>query len=720
MNSVVKNYGIFKFVGGSRMSGDVLLEIGCEEIPSGYIDRTSKELQNLATKFFQDERIKFKQIAVFATPRRLVLYIEQVAEKQGDILYEVLGPPEKVAFDKDGLPTQASIGFAKRQGVQVKDLKVKQTERGGYLAAVVKQRGQLVKDILPEALINIIKHISFPKTMRWLEEDLYFARPIRWILALWGEKIVKFNLGPIKSSNKTYGHFIFSPKKLVIKSPKDYKVTLQNNYVIVDQNERKRIIIEQIAKLVAKAGGKVLKDEELIDTVVNLVEYPTTICGTFKKDYLKLPQEILITSMKTHQKYFSVIDEKNNLLPFFIMVKNGPSQFIDIVREGNERVLDARLADAEFFFKQDTKKSLESRVEKLKNVVFQKELGTVYDKTQRVIKLSEYICKEISSEACNFLTIKRIAQLCKTDLITEMVKEFPELEGIMGKVYAHLDGEDKIVAQGIYEHLLPLTSEGALPRYLEGAIVSIADKIDTIVGDFSVGLIPTGSQDPYGLRRQAHGIVRIILDKKLNISLSRMIDESISQIERTGYKINDKEESKQKVLRFFRDRIENILAQENIRYDEIDSVLEAGFDNIVNTQYKAIAIHKLRNLDDFEPITSSFKRANNILRQAEAKGINLKMVTVKREFLQEPEEKNLYEKFYNTKQEVLNLVNKTNYEQALNELVVLRNPIDSFFDKTMIMVEDQNLKNNRLALLQEIINLFFYIADFSKIVVESE
>ena len=701
------------------MPEDLLLEIGCEEIPAGYINPALEQMRNLATRLLTEQTIKFKDISVFATPRRLVLYVEKVAEKQEDISYEVLGPPKKVAYDNDGIPMQAAVGFARSQGIGVKDLKVKKTERGEYIVALVKKNGRSVKDVLPEVFHKIIINIGFPKTMRWLDEDIYFARPIRWILALWGGKVVKFNLGPIKSGNKSYGHFIFSPKKLLIKHAEDYKVTLKNNYVMVDQNERRKIITEHIDKLVSKKGAKLLKDEALIDIVINLVEYPTVICGSFKKTYLSLPKEVLVTSMRTHQKYFSLVDDKDNLLPFFITVKNGPSQYIDIVIEGNEHVLDARLADAEFFFEQDRKKSLESKLQELKNVVFQEELGTLYDKTERVIKLSEYICGQLSSETSNILNIKRIAQLCKCDLVTEMVKEFPELQGVMGKVYAGISGEDKVIAYGIYEHLLPLTGEGALPHYLEGAIVGIADKIDTIVGDFAVGLIPTGSQDPYGLRRQAQGIVRIILDKRLNISLEKLIDKGIQQIE-TRYKIQDSGKIKDQVLQFFRDRIENIFSGEDIRYDELNSVLDVGFDNIVNACSRTNAIHKLRKLKDFEPIISSFKRAKNILKQTSTKGINPEELSLREDLLKEQQEKDLYEKLQKTKQEILNLIKDSNYERALNELVILREPIDAFFDNVMVMDKDANIRDNRLALLQEIISLFLRIADFSKIVVKKE
>jgi glycyl-tRNA synthetase beta chain len=701
------------------MLEDVLLEIGTEEIPAGYITPALKQMENLAVKLLGDQNIKYQTVTTCGTPRRLVLCIEKINEVQEDVSYEVLGPPKRVAFDEKGNPTPAAVGFARNQGLEVKELTVKQTERGEYIAAVVKKKGRPVKTILPGILSNIITSLSFPKNMRWLaDNDLSFARPVRSILALWGTKVIKFQVGKLKSGNKTCGHFIFSPKKLLIKNMKDYKGTLKNNYVMVDQNERKKIIVEQAAKLAAKVGGQPIKDEELVNIVVNLVEYPTLICGSIKKEYLKLPPEVLITSMRTHQKYFALMDNKNNLLPFFITVKNGPSQHMDIVREGNEHVLEARLFDADFFFKQDTKRSPESRVEELKHVVFQEELGTVYAKTERIGRLSEYICREALPAGVDTGAIKRIAWLSKGALVTEMVKEFPELEGVMGRVYASLGGESEKVARGIQEHLLPLSSEGELPGSLEGAIVGLADKIDTIVGDFSVGLLPTGSQDPYGLRRQAHGITRIILDKKINIDLDKLIEETFNQLGSTGYKIKDKEKTKQLVMAFFRDRLQNILLQSGIKYDEVDSVLETDSGNIADSGLRAIAVHKLRTLEDFEPIIVSFKRAKNILKQAEAKIARCDELSVKEEFLEDGTEKELYRKMVEIRDQVLGLIKEADYEKALSAMVGLRKPIDAFFDKVMVMDKDANLRDNRLALLNDIVTLFLSIADFSKIVVE--
>ncbi|MFH1784323.1 MAG: glycine--tRNA ligase subunit beta [bacterium] len=701
------------------MSEDVLLEIGCEEIPAGYIAPAIQQIKQLAQGLLEGERIKYKDLHVFATPRRLTLYIDKVAQKQEDVVCEVTGPPKKVAIDENGQYTKAAVGFAASQGVKVSDLSTKNTERGEYVVAIVAKEGKPVKEVLPDLFGKIIRKIDFPKTMRWLDEDIYFARPIRWIVAMLGSKVVKLSLGPIKSSNKTCGHFVFSPKKLHLKQAKDYKVTLKNNYVLVDHDERRKIVCEQISKLASKTGGGLLEDGALLDTVIQLIEYPTAVLGSFKEDYLKLPKEVLITSMRTHQKFFSLVDKSGNLLPFFITVKNGPSQFIDIVKEGNERVLDARLADAEFFFKQDRKKSLDARSDELKNVVFQEELGTLYDKTQRIKNLSIEIAKKLGCDESNIKVIKRIAHLSKVDVITEMVKEFPELQGVMGRVYAGISGEDSKVAIGIQEHLMPLTAESKLPDSLQGAVVSIADKMDTLIGDFAVGLIPTGSQDPYGLRRQAQGVVRIILNKKMDISLDELIEKGLDLIE-VKTKISDRDATKKKLMDFLGDRMEAVMSGKGLRYDEINSVLVGDFSNLVNIMSRGKAIHKQRKLEGFDSITGSFKRAKNILKQSESKGIGVAGLCVKDDLLKQDQEKTLHERFKDIENKVESSITSSDYEQALGDLVSLRKPIDEFFDNVMVMDKDEAVRENRLALLSEIVGLFLKVADFSKIVVEKE
>lgn len=704
------------------MVDDLLLEIGTEELPATYIEPALKQIEALSKRFFSEERIPFKEIKTYATPRRLILFMREVARKQDDHVREVLGPSNKVAFDSQGSPTKAAIGFAKSQGVEVGDLVTRKIEKGEYVFALKKEPGRTTLKVLPKILKQIITGISFPKSMRWPQSDIRFARPIRWLLVLYGTNTVNFSLGKLKAARLTRGHSLLSTKTIVVKNVAKYEELLKNNHVIIDQEKRKKTIEKAITNAIRETKGKLLEDKELLDEVNYLLEYPTAVLGRFEEKYLKLPREVLIICLKHHLKYFSLLDSGGSkLLPYFVALKDGISEYMDNVREGYQRVLTARLEDAEFFFKQDSKRKLDENVEKLKRVVFQEELGTLYDKTQRVIKLSEIIAG-LANADCKKSTLRRIALLCKADSVTEMVGEFSELQGIMGREYARISGEEKIVADGIYEHHLPLSSSGELPHSLEGAVVSIADKVDTIAGDFCVGFIPSGSQDPYGLRRQAQGITRIILHKKLALPLDILIDEALGLLKKSAHfsrsRLAEISEVKNQILRFFRPRLESILTEAGINYDEIDAALAVGFSDLVDAELRARSIHKLRKSPDFEPIIIAFKRAKNILKQAGERKIKVQSSHFSEKALKEIEEKNLCEGFNRIKKETEKLLKEKEYQGALEKLVSLRKPVDDFFDKVMVMVEDKKLRNNRLALLNRIVDLFCKIADFSKIVVE--
>jgi len=703
------------------VTDDLLLEIGTEELPAAYIEPALEQMEALSKKLFSEERIPFKEIKTYATPRRLVLFIREVARKQEDFILEVLGPSKKAAFDSEGNPTKAASGFAKSQRVEVRDLVTRSVEKGEYVFALKKEIGRATLKVLPKILKQIITGISFPKSMRWPQSNIRFARPIRWIVALYGTKTVDFSLGKLKAGRLTRGHSLLSSKPIMVKNIAKYEELLNNNYVIIDQEKRKRTIEKAITSAIRKIKGRLLEDKELLDEVNYLLEYPTAVLGRFDEKYLKLPQEVLITCLKHHLRYFSLVDNEGRLLPYFVGLRDGISEYMENVREGYQIVLSARLKDAEFFFGQDTKRSLDKNVEKLKGVVFQEELGTIYDKTQRIIKLSDIIA-DVSNADCKKSTLGRIALLCKADSVTEMVSEFPELQGIMGREYARISGEEKIVADGIYEHHLPLSASGELPHSIEGAIVSIADKVDTVVGDFCVGFLPSGSQDPYGLRRQAQGVIRIILDKKLTLPLDILIDEALGLLRQSahfsGQRLAKISETKNQILQFFRQRLESILTEEGINYDEIEATLTVGFSDLVDAQLRAHSIHKLRKSPDFEPIIIAFKRAKNILKQAEEWSIKVLSSQFNEKKLKEAEEKRLYEGFNKIEKETEKFLKKREYQEALEKLVSLRKPVDEFFDKVMVMVDDKELRNNRLALLNRIVALFCKIADFSKIVVE--
>ena len=703
------------------MADDLLLEIGTEEIPATFIEPALEQMEALSKKLFSDERLPFKEMKTYATPRRLILFMKEVAKKQDDLVVEVLGPSKKAAFDSQDNPTKAAIGFAKSQGVKVEDLVSRKVEKGEYVFALKREAGRATLKVLPKILKQIITGISFPKSMRWPQSNIRFARPIRWIVALYGTKTVNFSLGKLKAVRLTRGHSLLSTKPIMVKNITKYEELLKNNFVIIDQEKRKKTIEKAISNAIKKTKGRLLEDKELLDEVNYLLEYPTAVVGRFEEKYLKLPREVLITCLRHHLKYFSLINGGGKLLPYFVGLRDGISEYMENVREGYERVLSARLKDAEFFFEQDTKRKLDENVEKLKGVVFQEELGTLYDKTQRVIKLSEVIAR-LSNANCKKSILRRIALLCKADSVTEMVGEFPELQGVMGREYARISGEEKIVADGIYEHHLPLSGSGELPHSVEGAIVSIADKIDTITGDFCVGFIPSGSQDPYGLRRQAQGIIRIILNKKLTLPVDILVDEALGLLRKSAHfspqRLAEISEVKNQILRFFRQRLEPVLTEVGINYDEIDATLEVGFSDLVDTELRARSIHKLRSSPDFEPIIIAFKRAKNILKQAEGWKIRVVSSQFKEKELKEVEEKRLCEGFNKIEKETDKLLKRGEYQKALEKLVSLRKPVDDFFDKVMVMVEDKKLRNNRLALLSRIVDLFCKIADFSKIVVE--
>jgi len=702
------------------MADDLLLEIGTEEIPATYIEPALEQLETLARKLFSEERVPFKEMKTYATPRRLILFMKEVARKQDDLILEVLGPSKKAAFDSEGSPTKAATGFAQSQGVKVEDLVTRKVEKGEYVFALKTVPGRVTLKVLPKILKETITGISFPKSMRWPQSSIRFARPIRWIVAIYGTKTVNFSLGKLKAGRLTRGHRLLSSKPIMVKNPANYEELLKNNFVIIDQEKRKRTIENAISDAIRKTKGRLLEDKELLDEVNYLLEYPTAVLGHFEEKYLKLPRQVLITCLKHHLKYFSVLENGGKLLPYFVGLRDGISEYMENVRQGYERVLSARLKDAEFFFEQDTKRKLEENVDELKGVVFQEELGTLYDKTQRVVKLSEIIA-ELSNANCKKSTLRRIALLSKADSVTEMVGEFPELQGIMGGEYARISGEEKIVADGIYEHHFPLSANGELPQSIEGAIVSIADKVDTITGDFCVGFLPSGSQDPYGLRRQAQGVIRIILDKRLTLSLNTLIDESLDLLRKSAHfsrkRLEEISEVKNQILQFFRQRMEAILTEGGINYDEIEATLAVGFSDLVDAEIRASSIHKLRKSPDFEPVIIAFKRAKNILKQAEERKIKVVSSQFDEKKLKEAGERRLYEAFDKIEKEAGKLLKKGEYEKALEKLVSLREPVDDFFDKVMVMVEDRKLRDNRLALLNRIVDLFCKIADFSKIVV---
>lgn len=686
---------------------NLLLEIGTEEIPAKFMPPALKQLQEMASQKFTEARLEYEKISTYGTPRRLVLYVEGLPEVQKDIVEEVKGPSAKVAFDENGNPSKAAQGFARGQGVDVATLTVKETDNGSYVFALKKIAGQPVLQILKDLLPQLVLGINFPKPMRWGSYDLKYARPIRWLVALFAQDVVDFQIADVKSGFKSKGHRFLGSDDITITSPEDYFSQLEKNFVIVDQAKRKEMINSQIEQLALSVNGCVAEDEELLEEIVYLVEYPTALMGGFDQKYLAIPKEGVITPMKEHQRYFPVLKNDGQLLPKFITVRNGNEEFLDIVQAGNEKVLEARLADAKFFYDEDQKVKLEAYVEKLKTIVFQENLGTIYEKMERIQKSLNNMAEIIPLGEDVKERALRAAFLAKADLVTNMVYEFPELQGIMGEKYALLSGEDEIVAKAIFEHYLPRNAEDMLPETMEGTFLSIVDKMDTIAGCFAVGIEPTGSQDPYALRRQAAGICNIIINKGLNITLTALIQQALHNYQD---KVEiDEQKLTSHIYSFFEQRVRNILAEQGHRYDVIEAIITAGYDNLNTTLLRAKGLEEVKGTDNFKKLLTSFTRANNLAKKAD-------IAVIDEEYLVEEVEKELYEKLLETKEAVSKAIAAGDFSQALASVALLEESINNFFEGVMVMVEDEKIKVNRLALLLNITKLVEPIADLTKIV----
>lgn len=688
------------------MRKDMLLEIGTEEIPAGYIQPALWQMERLAKNLLESERIGFGEVKTFGTPRRLALFVKGVSTSGEERIVEIVGPPKRVAFEKCGEPAKAGFGFAKSQGVEVGQLKIKETQKGEYVYVEKKLAGKETKEFLREVMPKIITSLSFAKSMCWGEGSLRFGRPIRWILSLFDRETVEFSLDGLSSGNLTFGHRFLSSGAIKVDRPDQYLEKLSQAFCIANQEERREIVFQDLKRLAKEEGGEPLIEEGLLDEVTCLVEYPRVLLGHFEEEFLALPGDVLIASMTSHQRYFPVADKEGKLLPAFLVVSNNTQAADREITCGNQRVLRARLADAQFFFNEDRKVSLEERVEQERQVIFEERLGSLYDKTERIVKLAGFITSSVDSALVP--VVERAAFLSKADLLTEMVGEFPKLQGIMGYHYALAQGEEKEVAEAIKEQYLPLGAKDSLPETLCGAILSLADKLDTIAGSFSIGLIPTGSEDPYGLRRQAQGAVNIILDKKLSLSLRLLINKALKGL---GDKVREEEKKPilLAVLDFFAQRMRYILTEKGLELDEVEAVLAVGFDNLVETEERAKALNEVRVEADFESLSIGFKRAVNILK----KGIRDQGSGIRRELLREKAEEELYSRYLEIESGVKGLLRKRNYQEALKILATLREPIDNFFDQVMVMVEDKDLCLNRLFLLKLVTDLFLKIADFS-------
>ncbi|HPL48945.1 MAG TPA: glycine--tRNA ligase subunit beta [Smithella sp.] len=687
------------------MSNELLFEIGTEEIPAGFLSKAVVDMEEIIRKSFTDKRIAFDGIKCLATPRRLVLYIADLSAKQEDQTVEKLGPAKKAAFDENGQPTKAAIGFARGQGVDVSQLETITTEKGEYLGARKTIAGQPTKDLLPDILKDFMLAIPFRKSMRWADCTLRFARPIHWILALYSGEVIPLKIEDIESGNTSCGHRFMSPAPFAVTGFEDYLNKARENFVIADPAERRKLILEEAEKSAAEVGGKLFYTDDLLETVSFIVEYPVIVRGGYEEDYLKIPKDVLTTTMISHQKYFPVVNEAGKLLPYFIAVSNTKPRDISVVAKGNERVLRARLADASFFFEEDKKVPLEDRVESLKKVVFHTLLGTSHKKVSRFRKLAVKIASKVKPSVKK--NVDRAALLAKADLESLMVGEFSELQGIMGREYALIAGEKPEIANAIYEHYLPIVAGGDLPQSDEGAIVGLADKMDTIAGFFGVGMPPTGTADPYALRRQALGIINIILSREYPLSLNFLIDESLALLKDVLKK--PAAEVKKDILEFFKGRLQNQLIAQGYAYDTVDAVLSANIDELVEVIEKVKALEEFRKHPDFEPVSIAFKRVDNILKDFKGGQFDVNLLVHDAEI-------NLFSYFDNIKPRVEKGIAEKDFAAALNKLAALRPHVDNFFDNVMVMDKDEKVRFNRQSLLAEISALFHKIADFSKIV----
>lgn len=665
------------------MAKDLLFEIGAEEIPAGFLPNIIKQLGELATAALAERHIPHGAVKVYATPRRVALLINDVAERGEDVHETHKGPSVSIAYDGDGNPTKAAIGFARGKGLDVSELKVVD----GYIFADTTTAGLDTKEVLSDVLPSLITGLSFPKSMHWGDLEERFVRPVRWLVALFGQDVVPVIFANVTSTNVSRGHRFLGESELTITEPKDYVDTLTKNFIMIDQDVRRETIRKQLTELAATKGATVVWDEDLLDEVTFLVEYPTALCGTFDESYLALPSDCIITPMKDHQRYFPMVDGKGTLLPMFLTVRNGDSKSLEVVAAGNERVLRARLDDAKFFFNEDRKTPLAGRYEALTKIVFQEGLGNLKDKTERLLTLGAALAQEVGFT--DTVTLERATHLAKTDLTTGMVSEFTELQGIMGKEYALLDGETPAVGEAIFEQYLPRFAGDILPSTDAGRILSIVDKVDTIVATFSRGLIPTGSQDPYALRRQTIGIINILMDSKWSLSMRPIW---MKAMELLGVASEKQEELLGQLENFFILRLKNILLEQGMPYQVVDIVLSQETVTVALAEGLGQALTANR-IDENEPLMQAYTRIFNMVKDVTFTGVDESL-------LKEDSEQALYKAALPVYTTNRNALEAGDYVKAVSLAKSLVPYIETFFEHVMVMDKDEAVKQNRLQLLR--------------------
>lgn len=665
----------------------LLFEIGVEELPSRYVLKASKDLLENLKKELNKERIKFSGEVEYNSPRRMAVYISEISEKQDDFYEKKMGPSVSVAY-KDGILTQAAKGFIQSQGLTENDIKIEKTDKGEYIYVEKNLKGIATKEIISDILLKTIKSIEFDKNMKWGKRSFRFARPIKWILATLDDEVIEFEFEGVKSGNRTRGMRLYGNQDILISDSSKYESELLKEYVVVDPIKRRQMVIDSIKNNCENDGDKGIINDYLLDEVYNLVEYPFAIKGEFNKDYLKLPEDIITITMETHQRYFPVKDSKGNLVNKFILIRNAP-EFSELVKKGNEKVIEPRLSDAKFFFDEDLKIKLDDMVEKLKQVTFQKDMGTIFDKIERSTKIAKYLIDDLSLS--NEEDILRTVYLAKADLVSNVIseKEFTKLQGFMGSVYAKHEGEKENVSKGIFEHYLPRYQGDMLPETMEGAIASISDKLDTVMGCFAVGLIPTSSKDPYALRRATQGIVLTAINSGLNFDYIKLINKAYEIFSSDKKVLN--ENAVKNVVDFFKSRLE---AQLQTRFSKnLISYQINKESKIIDLVSKIEYLEKLSKTDDFEVLINLIKRLKNISKNIK-KEVNIDLFNKK-------EEKDLYD-----------IISKLNGNiEDINILLESKDIINNFFENVIINDDDENIRNNRLSLVDKIVNKLDLIID---------
>ncbi|MFO7750955.1 MAG: glycine--tRNA ligase subunit beta [Desulfobacteraceae bacterium] len=689
---------------------DLLIEIGAEEIPAGYIEPALKAFKADLETVLAKERIEHGAVKCMGTPRRLALVVAGVSQRQKAETSTITGPPERIGFDENGAPTIAAEKFAQKAGVALEEITIADSDRGRYLSVVVEQPCLHSAEILETLLPGIILGLPFPKRMRWGNLAISFARPIISVTGLLGDRPLNFTVGDIVSAPWVFGHQFMAPGKKQLTTASEYEAVLESAHVIADIDRRKTLLRQAIEKKAQECGGTILEDEELVDIVTNLVEYPFPVVGTFDDLFLDLPDEVLITAMREHQKYFALADENGRLKPRFIAVNNTRARDMDLVARGHGKVIRARLADAKFFFDVDLESTMDDFAEKLKRVTFQASLGSMHEKRGRLVALGHYLALLVDCEERNELEndVVRAARICKSDLVSQMVIEFTKLQGMMGRFYAERAGEKDAVAVAVEQHYMPVSSGGALPEGNTGRLLAVADKIDTIAGCFSIDLLPTGASDPYALRRQAIGILQIMEAGSFEFSLEELVAESVSLY------LADQEKARavsQKIMGFIKERLANMMVDRGYARNAVNSALAVSFDNIPDTLLRIKALDAFRRLPDFESLATAFKRVVNILKKEEGGSVG----EPDEALFEADAEKELYTACKEAGTRVGKFTARKEYDSALKEVASLGPWVDRFFDDVMVMVDDTALKNNRTALLSKISALFSNIADFSQI-----